>query len=134
MNLKLNFRFSIPSEWTLCELQQAQKHAWRRQLAPTSAGSKTRCRSCHETKISQKWDIPPKSGISHQKWDIPLWTGISTGLGYLTLGRDIPKARYLALLWDIPPSPISRRGTASRSQKSEHDTLCALTRAATSLE
>ena len=91
MNLKLNFRFSIPSEWTLYELQQAQKHAWRRQPAPTSAWSEPRCRSCHETKISQKWDILPKSGgISHFWWDIPLWSlgrdcGISTGLGYLTL-------------------------------------------------
>ena len=124
MNLKLNFRFSIPLEWTLYELQQAQKHAWRRQPAPTSAWSEPHCRSCHKTKISQKWDIPPKSGISHFKWDIPLksgmshfwwdiplWTGISTGLGYPTLGRDIPKARYLALLRDIPPSPISRRGS-----------------------
>ena len=122
MNLKLNFRFSIPSEWTLYELQQAQKHAWRRQPAPTSAWSEPRCRSCHETKISQKWDIlpksgishqkwdiPPKSGISHQKWDIPLWTGISTGLGYLTLGWDISKAGYPAVRRDIPPSPISRR-------------------------
>ena len=100
VNLKLNFRFIIPLEWTLCELQQAQKHAWRRQLAPTSAGSKTRCRSCHETKISQKWDIPVQSskaaGYPGPKRDIYRLGTIS-----LSLGRDNPKARYLALMRDI---------------------------------
>ena len=95
MNLKLNFRFIIPLEWTLCELQQAQKHAWRRQLAPTSAWSEPRCRSCHETKISQKWDIPPKSGISHQKWDIPPKVGYPTKSGISHSGPG-----YLPA-WDI---------------------------------
>ena len=115
MNLKLNFRFSIPSEWTLCELQQAQKHAWRRQPAPTSAWSEPRCRSCHETRISQKWDIPTRPEISrfwdillpteiYQKRDISVRTGISRSkVGYPGSNRDIPQ------------SPISRRHSFLRN-------------------